>query len=75
MKLKKKAKASSKRKYRQATPSLSLMPAASMSTESLLDQNFNFHEEMLSNMFELYIDLVTIFVTENHLPDSRTGNA
>jgi predicted Ser/Thr protein kinase len=43
--------------------------------ESLLDQNFNFHEEMLSNMFELYIDLVTIFVTENHLPDSRTGNA
>lgn len=26
-------------------------------------------------MFELYIDLVTIFVTEGNLPDSRTGSA
>lgn len=30
---------------------------------------------MLSNMFELYIDLVTIFVTEEKLPDSRNGNS
>jgi len=26
-------------------------------------------------MFELYIDLVTIFMTDQCLPDSRTGNA
>lgn len=45
-----------------------------MYLEELLNQDLVFEQEMLSNMFELYIDLVTIFMADHNLPDSRTGH-